>query len=289
MIAELLNKTDFFISLEFFPPKDREKWPSFFREVELLKKINPLFVSVTYGAGGSTRDYTLEIVKILKQDLSLEPMAHLTCVGASEQNICSFLDSLQKIKVKNILALRGDPPKGEKSFVPDSDRFKHASDLVSFIREKYGKDFSLGVAGYPEGHIEALSLESDLEFLKLKLDLGGDFVITQLFFDNNLYFDFVNRARSLGIKKPIIPGILPIMNLKGIKRITQLCGATIPEELLEKLEYAEAKKGGEGVIEVGIEHARKQFIELKEKGVCGVHFYTLNKSYACLKILDGIV
>ncbi len=288
-IRELLTQRDFFISLEFFPPKEKEKWSDFFAEVENLKQINPLFVSVTYGAGGSTQDYTLEIVKILKQDFALEPMAHLTCVGAKEENITFFLESLKAAQVENILALRGDPPRGEEKFVPDSERFKHASDLVQFIREKEGQGFSLGVAGYPEGHVEAKSLEEDLNYLKLKLDLGGDFVITQLFFDNNLYFDFVSRARKIGIDKPIIPGVLPIMSLKGIKRIVNLCGASIPQELLTELEEAEKKKGSAGVIEVGIKQAQKQVQGLLEGGAPGVHLYTLNKSQACLEIVKNIL
>lgn len=288
-IKELLKQKSFFISLEFFPPKEKDKWKDFFVEVENLKKINPLFVSVTYGAGGSTQDYTLEIVKILKQDFELEPMAHLTCVGAREENILYFLENLKQAKVENILALRGDPPKGEEKFVPDSDHFKHASDLVKFIRAKEGNNFSLGVAGYPEGHVEAKSLEEDLNYLKLKLDLGGDFVLTQLFFDNKLYFDFVKRARKIGITKPIIPGILPIISLKGIKRIVNLCGASIPQSLLAELEEAEAKKGNRGVIEVGIKQAQKQVKGLLEGGAPGVHLYTLNKSKACLEIVEEIL
>ncbi|MDQ7031180.1 MAG: methylenetetrahydrofolate reductase [NAD(P)H] [Desulfonauticus sp.] len=285
MIKELIQQTDFFISLEFFPPKDQSKWSSFFQEVERLKQVDPLFVSVTYGAGGSTRDYTLKIVEILKKDFQLEPMAHFTCVEASERNISDFLEALLKIDVNNILALRGDPPKGKKEFDYSKVQFKHASDLITFIRNQYDDKFSIGVAGYPEGHIEAKSLDEDLKYLKFKLDAGGDFVITQLFFDNQLYFDFVQKCKKLGINKPIIPGILPIMSFQGLQKIVQLCGASIPEELMDRLKCAQEKKGDLGVREVGIDHARKQFLELREKGVKGVHFYTLNKSYACLKVL----
>ena len=233
-INELIAQNDQFFSLEFFPPKDRAAWPGFFEQVNKLKAINPLFVSVTYGAGGSTQAYTLEIVSRLKKDYGLDPMAHLTCIGASSDSISSFLDRLHQAGIENVLALRGDPSQGQEKFVPDSTEFQYASDLVQFIRKNYPY-FCLGVAGYPEGHSEAKDKEEDLKFLKFKLDAGGDFVITQLFFDNNLYFDFVARARKLGIDKPIIPGILPIINLKLIKRIVSLCGATIPKDYLQSL------------------------------------------------------
>ncbi|MBT8763928.1 methylenetetrahydrofolate reductase [NAD(P)H] [Desulfohalobiaceae bacterium Ax17] len=286
-ISELIAQNNQFFSLEFFPPKDRAAWPGFFDQVNKLKVLNPLFVSVTYGAGGSTQAYTLEIVSRLKRDYGLEPMAHLTCIGASAQSISSFLDSLNREGINNVLALRGDPPQGQEKFVPDSTEFKYASDLVQFIKNKY-PHFCLGVAGYPEGHIEAGSPEEDLQFLKLKLDLGGDFVITQLFFDNDLYFDFVRRVNKLGVDKPIIPGILPIMNLKVIKRIVSLCGATIPKDYLQALEEAQEKHGDAGVKSLGIEYAREQVKDLLQRGAPGVHLYTLNKAEACLQIVSSV-
>ncbi|WP_457570776.1 methylenetetrahydrofolate reductase [NAD(P)H] [Desulfovulcanus sp.] len=285
-ISELIAQNDQFFSLEFFPPKDRAAWPGFFEQVKKLKILNPLFVSVTYGAGGSTQAYTLEIVSSLKRDYGLEPMAHLTCIGASSCSISSFLDSLKQAGIDNVLALRGDPPQGQKEFVPDSTEFKYASDLVQFIKNKY-PHFCLGVAGYPEGHSEATSLEEDLQFLKLKLELGGDFVITQLFFDNDLYFNFVRKVKELGIDKPIIPGILPIMNLKVIKRIVSLCGATIPKDYLQALEEAQEKHGDAGVKSLGIEYAREQVKDLLQRGAPGVHLYTLNKADACLQIVGS--
>ena len=286
-ISELIAQNDQFFSLEFFPPKDRAAWPGFFDQVNKLKVLNPLFVSVTYGAGGSTQAYTLEIVSRLKRDYGLEPMAHLTCIGASPQSISSFLDSLNREGINNVLALRGDPPQGQEKFIPDSTEFRFASDLVQFIKNKY-PHFCLGVAGYPEGHIEARSTEEDLQYLKLKLDLGGDFVITQLFFDNDLYFDFVRRVSKLGIDKPIIPGILPIMNLKVIKRIVSLCGATIPKDYLQALEEAQEKHGDAGVKSLGIEYAREQVKDLLQRGAPGVHLYTLNKAEACLQIVSSV-
>lgn len=283
-ISELISGNRPFFSLEFFPPKEKAAWPGFFDQVEKLKKVNPSFVSVTYGAGGSTQDYTLEIVTKMKNHLGLEPMAHLTCVGASRQKIQSFLDSLEDAGVKNVLALRGDPPQGEKKFVPDSEEFQYASDLVGFMRSAY-PDLCVGVAAYPEGHVEAPSLNEDLSFLKKKLDLGGDFAITQLFFDNSLYFNFVEKARSLGIDKPLIPGILPVTSLNIIKKSISLSGASLPPGFMEALEEAEKRGGAEEVKKVGTDLAIAQVKGLLEGGAPGVHLYTLNKAETCLEIV----
>jgi methylenetetrahydrofolate reductase (NADPH) len=286
-IRELMDQRQGFVSLEFFPPKDRAAWPGFFQVIERLKRLDPLFVSVTYGAGGSTRDKTLEIVSTLKGELGLEPMAHLTCVDASRERIREFLDTLREQGVDNVLALRGDPPKGEESFTPTSGDFCHASDLVRLIRHDY-PEFGVGVAGYPEGHLESEDLVSDMTFLKHKLDQGADFVVTQLFFENRIYFDFVDRARSMGITQPIIPGILPIMSLSVIKKGISLSGASMPEELLARLEEADRSGGNDAVQELGIVLAREQIRELLQSGVPGVHLYTLNKADACLAIMDGL-
>lgn len=283
-ISELISGSSPFFSLEFFPPKEKAAWPGFFDQVEKLKKINPLFVSVTYGAGGSTQDYTLEIVTRMKNQQGLEPMAHLTCVGASRQKIQSFLDNLEGAGVQNVLALRGDPPQGEKKFVPDSEEFHYASDLVGFIRSAY-PDLCVGVAAYPEGHVEAPSLSEDLSFLKKKLDLGGDFAITQLFFDNSLYFNFVEKARSMGIDKPLIPGILPVTSLNIIKKSITLSGASLPSGFMETLEEAEQRGGAEEVKKVGTDLAIAQVQGLLDGGAPGVHLYTLNKAETCLQIV----
>lgn len=273
------------LSLEFFPPKDKALWPKFFETVEDLKVLDPLFVSVTYGAGGSTQAATLEIVARLKQEHSLEPMAHLTCVGASSAGLKAFLDDLVKAEVDNVMALRGDPPKGETTFTPSDEGFVHASDLVSFIRKEY-PDMGVGVAGYPEGHPEAVSLEQDLLFLKKKLDLGGEFAVTQLFFDNQFYWDFTARAKQVGINKPILPGIMPIFSLKVIQRITSLCGASLPGPFLAQLKQADAQGGDEAVQEVGMAHAAMQIRDLLDKGVPGVHLYTMNRADRCLRIMN---
>jgi len=287
-IAELIANNTPFVSLEFFPPKEKAEWPVFFGIVEQLTQLDPLFVSVTYGAGGSTQSDTLEIVTRLTRDLGLEAMAHLTCVGATPDAIREFLDDLVKVGVNNVLALRGDPPKDAHPGFSGCKTFLHASDLVSFVRSVH-PEMGLSVAGYPETHPEAESPESDLSYLKLKLDRGGDFIITQLFFDNQSYFDFVRKARDRGIVKPIIPGIIPVVSLKVIKRISSLCGASIPPKFLEELEEADRRGGAAAVQEIGVAHARRQAEELLEAGVPGIHLYTLNRADAILELTRGLL
>jgi len=275
------------MSLEFFPPKEEASWPAFFEDAGKLKAVTPLFTSVTYGAGGGTQSNTLDIVPKMKKDYGFEPMAHLTCVGASEERLRGFLDRLVESGIDNVLALRGDPPQGAAGFVPDGDGFKYAYDLVAFIKDNY-PGLGVGVAAYPETHPDAASPEEDLRHLKEKLDRGGDFAITQLFFDNSLYWSFMEKARAAGIDKPIIPGIMPIFNLKVIKRITSLCGASIPKSLLTALEEAQESGGDAAVMNVGIEHATAQMQGLLDKGAHGVHLYTLNKAEACLKLYNNL-
>lgn len=281
-IAQLLQRQEPFLSLEFFPPKDRAQWPGFFDVVRQLRELAPLFCSVTYGAGGGTQDNTLEIVTRMKQEYGLEPLAHLTCVGADKKRLASFLSSLVKAGVENVLALRGDPPRGETTFVPDSEEFQHGSDLVTFIRGNF--DLSIGVAGYPEKHPEAPSMEDDLEHLRHKVACGADFVITQLFFDNDVYFDFVTRARQEGIVVPIIPGILPVQNLAALKRMLSFCGATVPEGFMRDLEHVHDVYGESGVRGLGLGYAKNQIRNLLDRGAPGVHLYTLNKADTCLDI-----
>lgn len=287
-IAELLSRDKPFVSLEFFPPKEPLDRPAFFRAVGRLASVNPLFVSVTYGAGGSTRADTLDIVTRMKRDFSLEPMAHLTCVGATCDSITGFLDDLAEADIDNVLALRGDPPQDPEFRMPETREFSYASDLVSFIRRQRPR-FGIGVAGYPEGHPEAPCPEADLNHLKFKLEQGGDFVVSQLFFDNAYYWDFVGRARALGIDKPIIPGVMPAFSLKVIRKILSLCGATISPGFLRMLEEAQEKGGPEAVKSVGIEHARRQMRGLLDGGAPGVHLYTLNRDDDCLELLKGVL
>lgn len=281
-IAELLQRQEPFLSLEFFPPKDRAQWPGFFDVVRQLRELAPLFCSVTYGAGGSTQHNTLEIVTRMKQEYGLEPLAHLTCVGADRARLGSFLSGLGEAGVDNVLALRGDPPRGETSFTPDSEEFQHGSDLVSFIRGNF--DLSIGVAGYPEKHPEAQGMEDDLEHLRHKVACGADFIITQLFFDNDVYFNFVDRARTAGIKVPIIPGILPVQNLAALKRMLSFCGASVPAGYMRDLEHVHEVYGESGVRGLGLGYAKNQIRNLLDRGAPGVHLYTLNKADTCLDI-----
>jgi len=286
-IDTLQSKSGQFISLEFFPPKEKDAWPAFFFEAGKLSALNPLFVSVTYGAGGSTQANALELVTRLSKDLEMNPMAHLTCVGACEESLRSFLDALDSAGVDNVLALRGDPPKGQEAdFTPENAAFQHGSDLVAFIHKNY-PDMCVAVAGYPEKHPQAATLDEDIEYLKRKMDQGGSFVITQLFFDNDCYFDFVAKCRAKGISMPIVPGVLPILNLTSIKRIVSLCGANIPAAYLARLEAAD-KEGTAAVREIGVEYAREQCRDLLERGAPGVHLYTLNKAQACLDIAKDL-
>ncbi|MSN26331.1 MAG: methylenetetrahydrofolate reductase [NAD(P)H] [Geobacter sp.] len=287
-IIDKIRQGSQFISLEFFPPKKHDEWPFFFNTVERLAELNPLFASVTYGAGGSTHVDSLEIVTKLQKEYTLETMAHLTCIGSSTDDVASFLDALTAAGVENVLALRGDLPQDTDTNPVSSPLLQHASDLVSLISSAHPA-FGIGVAGYPETHPEALSPESDLSYLKLKLDNGADFAITQLFFNNELYHDFVQRSRAAGIIKPIIPGILPVVSLKVIKRIITMCGATIPADFMAKLEEADRRGGAAAVQEVGVAHARAQAQQLLEAGAPGVHIYTLNRAEVVLELVEGLL
>lgn len=286
-IDTLLAQGKKFISLEFFPPKEKDAWPAFFYEAGKLSVLDPLFVSVTYGAGGSTQANTLELVTRFSRDLGLNPMAHLTCVGASEDSLRAFLDGLQEAGVDNVLALRGDPPQGQADFKPENAAFQHASDLAGFIHKSY-PGMCIAVAGYPEKHPQAESLDQDIDYLKLKVEQGGCLAITQLFFDNDHYFSFVEKCRAKGITVPIVPGVLPILNLASVKRILSLCGATVPADYMSRLEAANDQGGAAAVREVGVEYARQQCRDLIARGAPGVHLYTLNKAQACLDIVKGL-
>jgi methylenetetrahydrofolate reductase (NADH) len=283
-IRDLLKRGGPSFSFEFFPPKDEAGFHALFETVGALQPLNPTFVSVTYGAGGSTRRKTIDLVTRIKHDLGLESMAHLTCVGASCQEVQTVLEELVANKMENVLALRGDPPKGETQFVPSADGFSHANELVTFIRANY--DLSIGAAAYPEKHPESPSRESDLTFLKYKVDAGADFLITQLFFDNRDYFDFVERCRNIGVHLPIIPGIMPILSLPQIKRITEMCGAQIPADLLKRIESVQDDP--RAVEKCGIEHATAQCQHLLAQEAPGIHFYTLNRSKATWEIFQSL-
>jgi methylenetetrahydrofolate reductase (NADPH) len=283
-IAPALGGASPAFSFEFFPPKDAEGVAKLFETVAELRPYEPTYVSVTYGAGGSTRNMTVDLVGRIKSELGLEAMAHLTCVGATQDELRGVLDELRSRGVENVLALRGDPPKGESEFRPVPGGFANASELTRFVRENY--DFCIAGACYPETHPEAVSFDVDLHHLKEKVDAGAEFLITQLFFDPAEYFAFVERARGVGIKVPIVAGVMPITNVAQVKRFTQMCGAKIPQDLLERLEPHEEDRAR--VQAVGVEFATEQCRELLRGGAPGIHFYTLNRSLATREILDRL-
>ncbi|OGG47882.1 MAG: methylenetetrahydrofolate reductase [NAD(P)H] [Candidatus Handelsmanbacteria bacterium RIFCSPLOWO2_12_FULL_64_10] len=261
-------------SFEFFPPKTEEGVRSLFETVSELAPLDPTFVSVTYGAGGTTRELTIDLATRIKQELRLETMAHLTCVGHGAAEIESILEVLEARGIENVLPLRGDPPRGETQFVKPVDGFAYAQELVRFIRARYG--FCLGGACYPEGHLECPNGEEDLDHLREKVDAGVEFLITQLFFDPDHYFDFVERARNRGITLPIVPGVMPVTNVGQIERFTSMCGASIPAPLQARLDVI--RNDDEAVVNTGIDWATEQCRRLLEGGAPGIHFYTLNRS-----------
>lgn len=283
-ICDLLNERQPSMSFEFFPPKTDIGFWDLSRTIESLKPLEPTYVSVTYGAGGGTRRKTVTLVQRIKNDMGIEAMAHLTCVGATKEELAGVLDELRTHGIENVLALRGDPPQGEERFVATEGGFAYANELVSFIRERY--DFCIGAACYPECHPECSDRARDLENLKRKVDAGVDFLITQLFFDNKDFFVFRDKARAAGIDVPIIAGIMPIQSVKQVKRFTQMCGASLPAGLLAKIEAVEDDL--EAVRHVGSYHAAEQCNELIDRGVAGIHFYTLNKSTATRAIFQQI-
>lgn len=283
-ISEILKRGPHTFSFEFFPPKTDEGFDQLFQTIENLKPWNPGYVSVTYGAGGGARTKTLDLVGRIKRQIGLEGMAHLTCVGHGVDEIRVILDRLREDGVDNVLALRGDPPKGEESFVKTENGFSFGNELVAFIRKNYS--FCLGVAGYPEGHVECSEKTVDLDNLKRKVDAGADFIVTQLFFDNRYFFDFVERARAAGIQVPILPGIMPVINAKQTQRFTRMCGASIPADFLRRL--MERREDSAAVGLMGVEHATRQCEELLRMGAPGIHFYTLNRSKATLAILRNL-
>ncbi|MBT3922096.1 MAG: methylenetetrahydrofolate reductase [NAD(P)H] [Nitrospina sp.] len=283
-ISEKLNCSTPVFSFEFFPPKDSDGFATLFETIARLKASAPAFVSVTYGAGGSTREKTVNLVGNIKNKIGIESMAHLTCVGHDQQEIRSVLESLQEQNIENILALRGDPPQGEEKFIKTEGGFEYADELVTFIKNNFS--FCIGAACYPEGHVECKDLERDIENLQRKVDSGVDFLITQLFFDNRYYFDFLERAQKKNINIPVIPGIMPILNLKQIQRFTKMCGTHLSEHLMSKFEGVQ--DDNEKVRQIGIEHAISQCKELLESKAPGIHFYTLNRSKATLSILEEL-
>jgi methylenetetrahydrofolate reductase (NADPH) len=271
-------------SFELFPPKSDAGERVLGLALESLRQLEPDFVSVTYGAGGSSRTRTLELTKWIKQELGIEAMAHLSCVGSTREELGAILDDMSQAGIENILALRGDPPHGERDWKPHPGGLSYSTELAALIRADY--DVCIAGACFPEVHPEAPDLAHDLRFLKQKIAAGVSLLITQLFFDNRLYFRFVEEARGAGIEVPILPGVMPITDLSQIKTITGMCGATIPPALREALEWR--SHDAEAVLQLGVSYATLQCAELLAGGAPGIHFYTLNRSHATRAILSGL-
>jgi methylenetetrahydrofolate reductase (NADPH) len=284
-IDQILESKRPVFSFEFFPPKTDEGQRNLEDALAELEKDEPDYVSVTYGAAGSTRDRTVEVTKWIKKDLGLEAMAHLSCVGEPVDRVREILDEITDTGIDNVLALRGDPPRGETEWRPHPDGLEYSVQLIELIRSDY--DFCIGATCFPEVHPEAPDLEHDLRYLKRKVEAGATFLITQLFFDNDDYFRFVESARDFGIDVPILAGIMPITNFDQIKRFTTLCGASIPTALNEQLETRN-EEGEEAVAELGVAYATLQCADLLARGAPGIHFYTLNKSPATRAILSAL-
>ena len=284
-VIDAINKGEPTLSFEFFPPKTSEHEKKLFDVLAQLKKFEPDFASVTCGALGTNKDKTLFWAKEIKDKYSIEPVVHLTCVLATKDYILEQLEEMKKQGIKNILALRGDPPEGRPEFAPPDKGFGQAKELVAFIRG-HRFDFCLGVAGYPEGHRETASLEKDTQYLKEKVEAGADYVISQLFFDNRYFFDFMERCMKAGIRLPVIPGIMPITSIKQVEKMVEICGATIPSKLLKKLEKFSDDK--EAIKEIGMEQAVTQCQELLKAKVPGLHFFVMNQSGPISKILKEL-
>ncbi len=283
-ITEFFKRDRPVVSFEFFPPRTDGGFTKLFETIAELKRLDPAFVSVTWGAGGSTRAKTIEIVSRIQREVGLTAMAHLTCVGLPREEIAEILDRLQSEGIENVLPLRGDPPKDAVDFVAPAGGFGYANELTAFIRTRW--DLCLGGACYPETHTDAPNADVDLANLVRKVKSGSDFLVTQLFFDNAKYFAFVERARGAGIEIPIVPGIMPVVSAKNVRRMASLSGASIPEELQRELDAA--GEDAEATLAVGVEWATLQCRELLARGAPGIHFYTLNQSPATRRIFENL-
>ncbi len=281
-LSKLFTDKPLVLSYELFPPKTEKGETALFQHVERLCEFSPDFITCTYGAGGSTRAKTLQIVSEVKKRFDVPVASHLTLVGSTAGQLKSYLDQAKQMGVDYIVALRGDPPQGEVEFQQTAGGFRYANELVEFIRAEFHDDFSIAVAGYPEKHLEAVSLDIDLENLKRKVDAGADIIITQLFYNNEDFFAFCDRCADLDINIPIVPGILPVTNFKQIQRITNLCGSKLPSDFANALSKNESPDYQH---RVGVDFAIRQVNELVENGVPGIHFYVLNKSRATIEVL----
>lgn len=283
-INELYKSNDKIFSFEVFPPKPEMPVDTVYKTIDAIKHLKPSFISVTYGAGGSNRSRTIEISSYIKNNSGIEALSHLTCVLSSSHDIASILDNLESQNIENILALRGDTPRDILNFDFSTQEFKHASDLISHI-SKRGK-FCIGAACYPESHIESLSHQDDINYLKLKIDSGASFIISQLFFDNKVFLNFLNEIRKAGINCPVSAGIMPILNSNQIKRMTLMCGASIPRKLIRVLNKYE--NNPDEIKKAGIHYAIEQIHQLKSSDVNGFHIYTMNRPDVVTEIMNSI-
>jgi methylenetetrahydrofolate reductase (NADPH) len=283
-ISDILKQREKGVSFEFFPPKSPGAREGFLKVVRELCRYDPLYVSVTYGAGGSTQERTANALKWIRQEAELTVMSHLTCIGSTRESLDRILNEYAAEGIDNILALRGDPPRNVPDFDASKGEFRFARDLVEFVRG-YGF-FSVAVAVYPEGHFESPNIEQDMEYTKMKIDAGADFGITQMFFDNRYYYDFMNRAVKIGIDIPIFPGIMPITDCRKIEEFANFCNATMPKEIRKEMEPFFDQP--EEMRKIGIEYAIRQCEDLVKNGVRYLHFYTMNRSDAASAIIDAL-
>lgn len=284
-IDEILKHRSPCFSFEFFPPKTDDGVEKLMATIKSLRILNPGFVSVTYGAGGSSRARTLEVVKRIKTELGMEPMAHVTCVGHTREELRALFEALAGAGIENVMALRGDPPKGEERFTVAEGGFRYASEMIEMVAREF--DLSIGAAGYPEKHQEAESVASDVANAVRKVRAGARFLVTQFFFDNDAYFAYVERVRAAGVDVPIVPGIMPITNYAAIARMTAMSGATIPQRLLAELEARSDEP--DAVADLGVAYTALQCRDLLDRGAPGLHFYTLNKSPVTRAVVSALV
>lgn len=284
-VSKILDTKEPTFSLEFFTPKTKEGVEKLYGVVEDFTLLKPDWFSITYGAGGTTKEFTTDLVYEIIKRFHIPTIHHLTCVGHSVAELRAILEDLISRNIFNILALRGDPPKGVKDWEPAPDGFEYCYQLIDLIKS-YDAPLDIGVAGFPEGHVKCPDKETDSKYLKIKIDTGGSYVITQLFFDNKDYFDYVERIRRVGVKQKIVPGILPITNYPNLVKFCENCGATIPDFVHDK--FAPIQDNEEATIEAGIEFAIKQCKELLDGGAPGLHFYTLNKLEPVKTIIEAI-
>jgi methylenetetrahydrofolate reductase (NADPH) len=285
-LADCFGSERFALSFELFPPKTAAGETALFQHVERLRQFRPSFITCTYGAGGSTQSKTLDVVARVRRETGLPVATHLTCVNRTAEQLAEYVRQALESQVDNVVALRGDPPQGENTFRSVEGGFRHANELVAFLREQFGSRIGIAVAGYPEKHVEAPSPEADLANLRRKVAAGADVVLTQLFYDNRDFFNFRERAREAGIMVPIVPGLLPVTNLAQVERITSLCGAKLPRAFV-----ADLKAAGDDLdaqFQVGVEHATRQIQELVDAEVPGLHLYVLNKSEAASEVLQRV-